>query len=183
MIKAIVTDFDGTLVDTYKANFSAYRKAFEEHHLTLSENEYRKCFGLRFDGFMRQMNVLDLNVAESIKYLKKKYYPEFFSELKLNHSLVELIDSFRSNGGMVAIASTAQKENLTNVLQYFDLQKKFDLIFAGTDVKLGKPNPEIYLKAMSALNVSPQETLIFEDSEIGVEAARASGAFCMRISL
>lgn len=93
-----------------------------------------------------------------------------------NITLIELINTFHKMGGKTAIASIARKENLINAIDYLGLAKYFDLIFAGIDVKCGKPDPEIYNKAMTALGVLPSETLIFEDSDVGVEAAIASRA-------
>ena len=78
-------------------------------------------------------------------------------------------------GGKTAIASTARKENLMNVVRYLDIAGLFDLIYSAKDVKRGKPSPEIYIKTMATLGVRPEETLIFEDSEVGIEAAKASG--------
>lgn len=176
MIKAIITDFDGTLVDTFDANLRAYQKAFADVDMTLTAEKYRDCFGYRFERFMMVMAVHDEKTAKYISEAKKEYYPKFFNYLKPNTSLIRLIESFHMMGGKTAIASTARKENLMNVVNYLNLADKFDLIFAGVDVKQGKPSPEIYLKAMDALEVKPEEVLIFEDSPVGIEAARTSGA-------
>ena len=69
-----------------------------------------------------------------------------------------------------------------NVVNHLGVGEIFDLIYAGIDVKQGKHSPEIYLKSMEALGVNPDETLIFEDSEVGIEAAKASGANYMIIT-
>ena len=182
MIKAIITDFDGTLVDTFEANLRAYQKAFNEIGITLTAEKYRECFGYRFDRFMIAMGITDENVATRIKELKKQYYPEFFEFLRPNTALIQLISSFKTMGGKTAIASTARKENLMNAVNHLDIAPHFDLIFAGIDVKQGKPNPEIYQKTMDALGVNPQEVLIFEDSQVGIEAAKGSGANYMIVS-
>lgn len=182
MIKAIITDFDGTLVDTFEANLRAYQKTFNEIGITLTAEKYRECFGYRFDRFMIAMGITDENVATRIKELKKQYYPEFFEFLRPNTALIQLISSFKTMGGKTAIASTARKENLMNAVNHLDIAPHFDLIFAGIDVKQGKPNPEIYQKTMDALGVNPQEVLIFEDSQVGIEAAKGSGANYMIVS-
>ena len=182
MIKAIITDFDGTLVDTFEANLRAYQKVFNEIGITLTAEKYRECFGYRFDRFMIAMGITDENVATRIKELKKQYYPEFFEFLRPNTALIQLISSFKTMGGKTAIASTARKENLMNAVNHLDIAPHFDLIFAGIDVKQGKPNPEIYQKTMDALGVNPQEVLIFEDSQVGIEAAKGSGANYMIVS-
>lgn len=182
MIKAIITDFDGTLVDTFEANLRAYQKAFNECGMNLTPEKYRECFGLRYDAFMSHMAIFDDKTANIIKELKKDYYPKFFDYLVPNQTLIDIIDTFHKMGGQTAIASTARKENLLNVVDYLHLDKYFDIIFAGVDVKQGKPNPEIYNKAMDALRVTPIETLIFEDTDTGVAAAIASGAKYIRVT-
>ena len=182
MINAIITDFDGTLVDTFEANLRAYQKAFNDVGMNLSAEKYRQCFGFRFERFMMAIAIYDDRTANIIREAKKEYYPQFFEFLKPNAALIELISSFHAMGGKTAIASTARKENLMNVVNYLGIENIFDLIFAGKDVKQGKPSPEIYLKAMDALSVHAKETLIFEDSEVGIEAAKASGANYMVVS-
>ena len=182
MIKAIITDFDGTLVDTFEANLRAYQKAFAEVGLMLSPERYRECFGYRYERFMSAMAIYDEGIAHKIKEAKKEHYPQFFGFLKPNNALIDFIASFKAMGGKTAIASTARKENLMNAVEYLGIGGIFDLIYAGADVKQGKPSPEIYLKSMEVLKVSPNETLIFEDSQVGIEAAKASGAHCMIVS-
>lgn len=182
MIKAIITDFDGTLVDTFEANLRAYQKAFYEVGITLTAEKYRECFGYRFDRFMTAMGITDENVAAQIKELKKQYYPEYFEFLKPNTALINLIAGIKAMGGKTAIASTARKENLMNAVNFLGITHYFDLILAGIDVKKGKPEPEIYIKSMAALGVTPEETLIFEDSDIGIAAAIASGARYIRVT-
>ena len=156
MIKAIITDFDGTLVDTFEANFRAYQEAFEKVGLTLSRKQYRQCFGLRFDKFIEMMGIENAETVNRIKKLKKDCYPKFFSFLRPNMALIELLLNFRQMGGKTAIASTARKENLMNAIDYLNITNHFDLIFAGIDVRHGKPNPEIYIKTMDALRVIPE---------------------------
>lgn len=182
MIKAIICDFDGTLADTFSANFQAYQKAFYEQGLTLPKEIYRAAFGLRYDDFIRMVEIEDLQKAQVIRERKKELYPHFFHLLQPNTKLIELVRIFHQSGGKTAIASTARTENLLNVVAYLGLEPFFDVIQSGNDVSRGKPNPEIYLQTMKKLNVQPTNTLIFEDTEIGIEAAHASGAQCIKIT-
>ena len=183
MIKLIVTDFDGTLVDTFEANLRAYQEAFEKVHLKLTANDYQRCFGFRFERFMSEMGITDELTINFIRENKKKYYPKHFDYLKVNTPLAELISTFHAHGGKTAIASTARRENLENALRYTNLNSIFDLILAGEQVEHGKPSPEIYEKVMEKLNILPEETLIFEDSEVGLLAAKASKAHFMKIEI
>ncbi len=174
-IKLLITDFDGTLVDTFRANYMAYRKAFEETGLVLSETDYRCCFGYRFEKFMEVSGVTDERTATKIKELKSFYYPDYFKYLQVNDVLLRLLLTFRKGGGKIAVASTARRKNLDNVLRYIGVADDFDYILAGEDVEHGKPSPEIYEKVLSYFGMLPSEALIFEDSEIGIQSARNAG--------
>lgn len=182
MIKAVITDFDGTLVDTFLANCSAYSKAFAECGLSMTIAEYQKNFGLRFDEFMDAMGIEDKTTRHKIKELKKDAYPNYFSLLKLNKSLMNIIMQFKKSDIKVAIASTARRENLMAVLDFLGLTDMFDLILTGESVKNGKPDPEIYILTMEQLGVTPEETLVFEDSEVGLKAAEDSGAKYIKVT-
>jgi HAD superfamily hydrolase (TIGR01509 family) len=183
MITTIITDFDGTLVDTFEANLRAYQQAFNSIGKELKSEDYKECFGLRFDAFMSHMKISDERITEQIREAKAKFYPKNFEFLRPNEALIALIDTFHEMGGKTAIASTARKENLMNAVTYLGISGAFDMILAGIDVKEGKPSPEIYIKAMESLGATPSETLIFEDSEVGLEAAKASGAKYIKIKI
>ena len=96
--------------------------------------------------------------------------------------MINFIRKAKASGLKTAIASTAQRGNLMNVLKHLQLEDLFDMIIAGDAVKKGKPDPEIYITSMSLLEVSPMETLIFEDTEVGLMAAEESGANVIKIT-
>ncbi len=173
-IKLLITDFDGTLVDTFEANYSAYQKAFAEYGFELSEQQYRDCFGFRFDDFMAAMGIADEAVKQSIRQAKGEYYPLFFDKLKVNQPLLSMLRCHKASDGLTAVASTARRKNLMNALEHIGAMDVFSLVLAGEDVHNGKPNPEIYHKVLQELSVSPEEALVFEDSQVGMEAAKAA---------
>lgn len=173
-VKLLITDFDGTLVDTFEANFLAYQKAFAMFGLELTEQQYRDCFGFRFDDFMSHMGINDNDTKNGIRLAKGDFYPLFFDKLIVNDPLLTLLKTFKNSGGLTAVASTARKENFMNALNFIDAADAFSLILTGEDVKQGKPNPAIYNKVLEKLNVLPDEALIFEDSSVGISAANAA---------
>ena len=182
-IKLIITDFDGTLVNTFQANYHAYREAFSQVGLSLSEEQYRQCYGLRFDGFMESMGIDDADARKRIRAIKGECYPNHFGLLSANQPLLDFIRMFRKSGGKTAVASTARAKNLYNALKYIGATDDFDLILAGEDVKEGKPSPEIYNTVMSRMGMAPEQTLVFEDSDVGLQAASAAGAHYIKITL
>lgn len=182
-IKLLITDFDGTLVDTFQANYYAYKKAFKNNGLSeLTEGTYKECFGLRFEAFMDKIGITNNIIRENIKDDKMEAYPSFFDMLKPNEILISFIKAFKKAGGKTAMASTARKENLMKVVEYLQLKDVFDVILSGKDVSRGKPDPEIYNKVLEITNIDAANALVFEDSEIGIKAAEAAGISYIKIN-
>jgi HAD superfamily hydrolase (TIGR01509 family) len=182
-IKLIISDLDGTLVDTYRANLNAYQKAFGAVGLELHEETYARCFGLRFDRFMQEAGIKDVAISEHIKQLKERFYPDFFSLLRPNISLLRFIHDFHRSGGCTAVASTARRTNLIKVIDSIDAAGDFDLMLSGDDVTEGKPSPEIYTRVLEHFGVSPSQALVFEDSEVGFQAAARCGVPFIKIRM
>ena len=182
-IKAIITDFDGTLVNTFHANFYAYYEVFKQYGYELTRDQYKECYGLRYDAFCDKMNIKQED-RKPIKELKKKIYPDFFDYLTINQNLLTFIRASHILYGIkTCIASTATKENLYNVLKYFNIEDAFDVIITGENVSKGKPDPEVYLKAMNVLECEPDEAIVFEDSEVGCEAAENAGLNYIKVKI
>ena len=181
-IKAIITDFDGTLVDTIIANCFAYSKAFEACGLELDTNLYKENYGLRFDDLCKKVGIEDNEIKQKIRSLKANIYPEFFNHIRVNNELLKFISMCKGQGIKTCVASTASKKNLYGLLKYFNLDLYFDIIISGDDVSKGKPCPEVYIKALDLLDCEPEEALVFEDSEVGCEAAEAAGIQYIKIN-
>ena len=173
-IKAIITDFDGTLVDTIIANCFAYSKAFEACGLELDSNLYKANYGLRFDDLCKKIGIEDNEIKKKIRSLK--------ANIRVNNELLKFISMCKGQGIKTCVASTASKKNLYGVLKYFNLDLYFDIIISGDDVSKGKPSPEVYIKALDLLDCEPEEALVFEDSEVGCEAAEAAGIQYIKIN-
>lgn len=123
MIHTIITDFDGTLVDTFKANLLAYQMAFHEVGMTLTEEKYKDCFGYRFECFMAAMKITNEKIANHIRETKKQYYPQYFKYLKINTPLLELIRSFR-NIYNPQIQISAESETKRSIFREKDKTKR-----------------------------------------------------------
>ena len=181
-IKLILTDLDGTLVDTREANFLAYREVLEEVGYLLTRKKYNDIFGLRFEEFMTSLGIPDGEIRKRVKELKAEAYPNYFNHLNLNKSLFEFIEAFHASGGKTGLISTAQRNNIESVLRYLEIRDTFDIIVSGDEVTAAKPRPDAYLYAMEQMKCEPAATLIFEDSDRGIEAASQSGANHIRIN-
>ena len=183
-VKLILLDFDGTLASTEDANMEAYVLALREEGYELDTAEYRRSyFGMRCPEFLRTIGFTDEVVMDRIRRRKIELYPTCFSTVRLNEPLWNLVQDFRAQGGKAWIVSTGQKENIVNVMNYLGIEDGIDGMLTSCDACQPKPSPEAFLKAMEIEGVTPDETLIFEDSVVGLEAAKASGAAYIKVKL
>lgn len=180
-ISLVIVDFDGTLVDTFQSNFLAYQKCFLDFGMILTEEEYRQSFGLSFNEFMSRKGISDISLIASIRSRKSEIYPNFFHLLRVNTSLFDFLGKFKKSGRKIAMASTARRINLVNILRYLEVDNLFDLILTAEDVVHTKPSPEVYNLIMDHFNIEAASTLIFEDSAVGIASAKSSGASYIKI--
>ena len=96
--------------------------------------------------------------------------------MALNKGLVDIIRLMKSEY-KTAVVTTASRENCYDILNQFNLTELFDLILTHDDITEAKPNPEGFLKAMKYFGAEPTDTIIFEDSDVGLKAAEKSRAF------
>lgn len=181
MLRLLIFDMDGTLFFTEEANFISYERAFAEEGVTLKREVYAAAFGVRFDALVaRVAPQLDAAAAARVKANKARYYRENLSLVKPNAPLLGFLRAMRASH-VTALATTAAKPNALAVLEHFGLQDAFDHVLFGESVKKPKPDPECYLRIMEQAGVQPSDCLIFEDSEVGLAAAQASGANVLRV--
>lgn len=183
-LKLILLDFDGTLVDTRRANALAYIETLAEVGIHLSEEEYlERYFGVRCMEFMQMVGIEDPEEVQRLRRRKVELYPRYFDTVELNQPLWNWCLMMRRMGTKVWIVSTGHIDNITNVMRYLRLDSSIDGIISGDDVERPKPYPDCFLKAMDIEGVTPEETIVFEDSSVGLEAARRSGATYVRIKM
>ena len=183
-IKLIILDFDGTLASTEEANMEAYVAALAEEGISLDREEYRRrYFGMRCPEFLREIGITNPEDMDRIRLRKIELYPTFFNTVRLNEPLWNFAQDFRAQGGKVWIVSTGQKDNIANAMHYLGIDEDVDGLLTSVDVAEPKPSPEAFLKAMEIEGVTPAETLIFEDSPVGIAAAKACGAAYFKVML
>lgn len=184
MVKLLLLDFDGTLADTRRANALGYIDALAEEGFRLDEATYLKnYFGMRCDEFLSQLGFRSAEDRQRIRQRKIELYPAHFDTVRLNEPLMNFVRTFRRSGGQAYVVSTGHIDNITNAMNHLGIRHEFDRIISGDDVDQPKPHPECFLKAMEMAGASPDQTLIFEDSNVGIEAAKASNAGVIRITM
>lgn len=181
-IKLIMTDLDGTLFDTGLVNYLAYREALSRYGFTLEQRYFMThCTGRHYADFLSEICGTP-EIIKAVHDLKKGLYQKYISHAKLNIALLNMLDILRSECRL-ALVTTASGKNTSEILSAFGLGNYFDLVITQEDISRNKPDPEGYIMAMKYFNVNPEECIIFEDSSIGIEAAKKSGASYFSVNL
>lgn len=176
-------DLDGTLFDTTDVNFRAYAESLRESGFTLSREHYTKaCHSRSYREFLPPLVNNDPQIVETVHLRKIELYDGYAGEAIPNIHLFNIISAIRSTYHTVVV-TTASRACAKAILKNFNYLDFFDLLITGDDVTKSKPHPECYLKSMDYFGTDKENTLIFEDSPQGIEAARKSGANVIIVSL
>lgn len=176
-MKLVIVDLDGTLFDTKDVNYHAYKDAIAPYGYDMDYKYYCEfCNGRHYLEFLPQITTNDREILTAMHKAKKMAYRNHLDKAVLNNGLVDIIRLMKSEY-KTAVVTTASKENCYDILNQFNLTELFDLILTHDDITEAKPNPEGFLKAMQYFGVAPADTIIFEDSDVGLRAAERSGAF------
>ena len=177
MIKAILFDLNGTMIDDMRFHTEAWFEILNKDlKANLSVDEVKKeMYGKNSEVLIRvfgngrftddEMNTLSIEK-------EKRYQKAFLPELRLINGLDDFLEKAEAKQIKMAIASAAIPFNIDFVLDNLHLRKFFAAIVSADDVTTSKPHPETFLKAAHLLRVKAEEWIVFEDSTKGVEAAK-----------
>ncbi len=171
MKKLAIFDMDGTLFDTRDVNYYSYSKALEEGGFNIDYDYYcNYCNGRHYTVFLPSMLNNDKKLIENIHNRKKELYAKYLDKAKINVHLFSIIENIKKDY-YIALVTTASSKNTLQILNYFNKTSLFDLILTSNEIVRPKPDPEGFDKAMQYFKVTPENTIIFEDSDVGIEAA------------
>lgn len=188
MIKAVIFDLDGVLVTTDELHFKAWKQLADE----LGIKNFTKADNARQRGVSRMASlevVLEktdrkFSDAEKAMLAEKKndMYVKALSGLSRADVLpgvFEFIEYIRSKGIKAAVGSASKNTPL--ILEKTELADKFDAVSCGLDTSKSKPDPEVFLIAAKKLGTPPEECIVIEDSDAGIEAAKAGGMYVLAV--
>src|SRR4051812_11949223 len=176
MIKAILFDLNGTMIDDMEYHTKAWYDILNNDlNANLPVERVRKeMYGKNSELLIRVFGEKKFTADEmnSLSIEKEKRYQQaFFPNLKLINGLDQFLEDASGKGIKMAVASAAIPFNIDFVLDNLDIRKLFSAIVSADDVTTSKPHPETFLKAASLLGVDPVDCIVFEDAPKGVEAA------------
>lgn len=178
MIKGVIFDMDGVLVDNRDAHIEAFEQLFAKYGVPFDREKFMCCFGMTNDMiFARQAPELleKHSVAELSLEKEQLYRANFEKSIAPTRGLVDFLKSLKAHGIRISVGSSGNTRNVNFVLSRCHIAEYFDAIADGDMISHGKPDPEVYLLAAKLLGLDPSECVVVEDAPVGIEAARRAG--------
>lgn len=178
MIKAVIFDMDGLMIDSERMTYYGYIKVMEKMNLTISEEFYKTLLGKQVGFAHEQFRKLygeDFPIEQVIIDVHE-YLADVFENdgVPVKKGLVELLTYLKDNQYQICVATSSHRERMEHILGLAGVLNYFDHSVCGTEVKNGKPSPDVFLKACEKLDVAVNEAIVLEDSEAGIQASHAA---------
>lgn len=183
MIKAVIFDMDGVIVDSEPIHFESDQLTLKHFGIEASHEELNQYVGVSNPVMWAEMKE-KYNLAEYVETLleKQSYYKNYLFGIKKLEPIAgipDLLAEIKNAGAKLGLASSSNRDFIEMVLMNLGIMDYFDMIVSGDEVKKSKPDPEIFLKAAGNLKVNPEDCLVIEDSRHGVKAAILAGMKCI----
>lgn len=187
MIQALFFDFDGLMLDTEYPHFLSWQEIYEAHGCSLSlqtwvEHTGKGTQNTAFSPYEALDTLLGRPLDHNaIRKTRRKRFAELMAAEQLLPGVAALLQEARQADLKIGLVSSSPREWIMGYLTCFELTAAFDVILCGDDVCVPKPDPELYLKALAAFELQPDQAVALEDSSHGVAAARSAGLFCVAV--
>lgn len=183
LVKAFFFDLDGTLCDTDRANYIAYKEACKKEGYILEEEDFYRVNGNRADKFIPMLfPEITKKQVDNIRQNKALIYPGLLHETRPNTELIDFLKIMKPHHKLVLV-TTAARKNAEHILRHTGLEDSFDQMIFGEDIINPKPAPDVYLYALKETELSADEVVAFEDSVVGIEAATSAGIKTVRVKI
>ena len=180
--EAYLFDCDGTIVDSMPLHYRAWKKALGEWDCEFSEKLFYDWGGLPVAEVISTLNRqqgLQMPVEE-VEHRKEHLYYELLPQLRAVPEVLEHIEAQRGRIPF-GVVSGSRRESVVASLTVVNLLDLFQAFVCAGEYKKSKPDPEAFLMAAEQLNVNPEACLVFEDTELGIQAAQAGGMFWVKV--
>lgn len=183
MIQAIVFDFDGTILDTELADYQAWSETFQEHGASLALSIWQEQIGTVSADFdphrILEEQIGKMLDRQLLREKRRKRLLELVALEGMKPGVLSLIEEAQQAGIRLGVASSGTRDWVEGHLTALGLRPHFGVVRTSADVQRVKPDPELYLSALSALGVEPNHALAIEDSRNGMLAAKRAGMHCL----
>lgn len=179
MIKAIIFDMDGLMIDSEKVTCDGYAVSLSKRGYKPSIEFYKTTLGTNEKTtkmLYKQYYGDDIPFSEILDEVHQ-YIENSFQEkgIPVKAGLIELLQYLKDNNYKIIVATSSARDRLNRILKQANLSSYFDDSICGNEVTNSKPDPEIFVKACQKLHVLPDEAIVLEDSEAGIQSAFTAG--------
>lgn len=183
MIRALILDMDGLMIDSERLYFQTEREIAQKYHRTVSDQTLWRMMGRdpveSMRVFVEEVG-LHLKVEEALEMKNKLMLRKLKKDLKPMPGLYSLLNAFKDRLKM-AVCTSAQQEFLDMVVDQLGLRNMFEVLQSSDEMKKGKPDPEIYLSTCRKLELFPEECVVLEDSSNGVLSGKQAGCYIIAV--
>ena len=185
MIKGVIFDMDGVLVDNRDAHIEAFEIICRKYGVPFDREKFMPTFGMTNDLILERLmpEVIKTTDWKKIAVEKENIYREIFERtIAPAKGLVDFLKAPKKEGYKTAVGSSGNTPNVNFVLDRCGIAGYFDAIANGDMITRGKPDPEVYLLAAKKLELAPGECIVVEDAPVGIRAARSAGESVVAIA-
>ena len=185
MLKAVIFDMDGLLIDSEALTFEGYKKLCRKHDYILEDEFYYQFLGTNVDymreGFKKyygQAFPFDQIVNEVHDYIEEIFLN---NGVPLKSGAINLLEFLKKKGIKIGLATSSSRPRVDQILKKAHVLSYFDVTVCGNEIEKSKPDPEIFLTACQKLRIKPSEAIVLEDSENGIIGASEGNIRCIHV--
>jgi HAD superfamily hydrolase (TIGR01509 family) len=186
MIRALIFDFDGTIVDTETPEFESWRLEYAVFGVELPLDLWAQLIGTTVPGAFEPYSWLESKIGkaldrEPLRVRRRAVMMDLIAAERPRPGIEDWLAGGRARGLSLAVASASRRPWVEQHLTAVGLLDRFDYLATGDQVERPKPAPDVYLLAAQRLGIEPHEAIVIEDSRNGVAAAKAAGMFTIAV--
>ena len=178
MIKGIIFDMDGVVVDNHQYHFKTWMALSKKYNFELNAQIYRDHYNGKTNSDLMRMIFGQLSDPELKKYSDEKednYQSLYLAHMKAHTGLLDFLSYLQQKNIRIALGTSAPTKNVDFTLDTLDIRSYFEAIVDGTQVQRGKPDPQVYQLCAMRLGLDPKDCVVFEDSLAGLESGSLAG--------
>ncbi len=184
-MRAIILDFDGTVLDTETPVYESWKSTYADHAVELPIELYGRCIGSSDDRF-NTVQYLESSLGRSLDWeeinpKRRAISKGLLEKQTVLPGIVELLEQAKEEGIKLAIASSSPRDWVEPLLKKFGLLHYFETVVTLDDVEQPKPAPDLFQTALTQIGIDPEDAIAIEDSPNGCIAANAAGLYCVLI--
>ena len=184
MLKAILFDLDGTIVNTDPLHFQVWKEILNNYGIVIDHNSYKEKIsgGTNPTILKKLLPQLSTTEVEELADYKEAKFREIATNLQPMPGLLEFIEWVEKQKLQKAVVTNAPPENAEFMLDVLQLTETFPLVILGGVMTVAKPDPAPYKLCLEKLEISPEEAIVFEDSRSGIKSAVGAGIYTVGVA-